>query len=464
MKAATGGPPPNLLRQAVQEARNLINPRFPTLVLASLIFFIVFRALIVLSSLGIMIFPALKGRASRKRHYFVLRKIYSNEFRGMPYLVPNRCMVIVLGELMSNVLYLVSACVNYQFYTQSEIPKATHMPICSYLGIWLAGWGLVHACFCEVELTKKRRPFWILTPRVYNTLWISWMVLVTLMIIYFSMKSFYYFEEMKKMITVLLKMSEQAAKILDVDLNYSHIPLTQLLARRDAVFRVLDRFVNTADVVAKVWVGMYVILVLFYAVTVRYLLRILQKTLFLAKSETLAPRGQFAPAIWTELEAEFRYLSRCFFLLTLSLVGHICASLVDMWSIHRIESLTSKVLISLADQVPGILIAPTLLTQSARIFTERYAADESAFCQVLPDFANQRFPNLASQLLGWDTTEHWAERSDLEIVNFPGLCEVKPSTSFNDTLNSKVEGRDNVPVLKIDISRVTVTTQDIAEK
>lgn len=62
-----------------------------------------------------------------------------------------------------------------------------------------------------------------------------------------------------------------------------------------------------------------------------------------------------------------------------------------------------------------------------RIVAESHSKEKTDIHQLQflqSEFETKQLPLMASQLLGWDTTEHWGKISR-KSLNFPGLCQVE---------------------------------------
>ncbi|KAG0143559.1 hypothetical protein CROQUDRAFT_717119 [Cronartium quercuum f. sp. fusiforme G11] len=466
----THGSPPstNFMRDNLGTVKSLVNPPFPPWALALLFIFATFRAVLIAISAGIILLPAFRGPESRKRHYYLVRRVYSTEYRGMPYLVPNRSMVITLGEFCSSVFYLISVCMHYRFYTAPIMPRGTALPLwyCitglpSAVGIWMAGWGLFFACFCNVPDTKKRdRNSWTLAPRLYNFLWISWVLVVVSSITAGAIKVMHDWDRLEGKITRIIQEINQAADLYDLYHEVSLLHMTSILAQRDAIYQALRQLTSTIDMICYFAIVFYLTLGVFYLVTISYLLRLCSNVLSLRVKEWVAPQVQSCSVVWMELEAEFKYQSRLSVGILLTIGCQICWLIYEWlvsshWDVARI-----KLSLGLLDQLPGVFAAPTLLFQSWRIIGERYSADESTLGQVSADLDSNQLPHLAAKLLGWDSTEHWGIRPSIQLDAFSKLGDVNDSVSDESNFGCAPTGKTNNLVSGISIQRITATTED----
>lgn len=148
-------------------------PTFPGWALNLLIAFAVWRVLVMLSCVAVLVIPLYRGPASVKKHLWLIRKRFSPEgnllstwscdshiceecwitftFSGdrMPFLVPNRCMT-TLFELVSNALYFIIACLNYQV--------SPFFRLIAWLVSAVLKHCLCHRCIPRIAETWKIRP------------------------------------------------------------------------------------------------------------------------------------------------------------------------------------------------------------------------------------------------------------------------------------------------------------------
>lgn len=94
-----------------------------------------------------------------------------------------------------------------------------------------------------------------------------------------------------------------------------------------------------------------------------------------------------------------------------------------------------------------------ILDHQWRIITDRQSAPEESFKEIPTDVKGENIPEMASRLLGWDTTLQWEHEASVNHVNFPGLLPLSESSQ------SKIGHRHpfSVPDLSINISQSIVT-------
>lgn len=324
----------NPFRIQLDIAEKTIVPHFPSWALDVLILLAVMRGIIILSCISIMVIPLFKGSASRKRHYTLIRRVYPQQWTKKPYLVPNRCMVIAICETMSGALYILSAIGSYQFYSGTEFSQGPMTYIStwyglevlpSYVGIWLSAWSLVHACLCDVAGQKNSRLSRLLTPSLYNSLWISGTVFVIIVHAYWAIRTTLLFSQLESSIVHTLKLLKRAVKLWDLNHNLSRIPVATILV----LAQKLNAFQNPLKWLvigwAASWACFVTVLTFFYLVTVRLLLRMLRHVLQIRDSEAMSMQEQ--SPLWIELEKETRFLSFLSVVVTLSIAGQFLVAL-----------------------------------------------------------------------------------------------------------------------------------------
>ncbi|KAH9821908.1 hypothetical protein DFH28DRAFT_951009 [Melampsora americana] len=442
----------NPFRIQLQFIRRVSLPQFPPWALDLLILLAVMRSVIILSCISIMVIPLFKGPAAQKRHYTLIRRVYPQQSRGTPYLVPNRSMVIAICETMSGVLYLLGVIASFKFYSGGEFSEGPMTHITTLVSIWISAWSLVHACLCDVEGNKNSRLSRFLTPSLYNVLWISGSILVILVNIYWAIRVTLIFSRFESVIGNVFRLLERAVKLWDTNQNRSGIPLARINVAVRKLATVKDPLKLVIIGWAQTWTFLLTILTIFYLVTVRLLLRMLRHVLKIRDSEAFSLQAQ--SAIWIELEKETRVLSFLSIAVTLSIVGQVFVGILQwITASHLGEPDDWRIKSSLFNHLPGIFMVPAQLVQSWRIFSERSAADETNFQMIPMDLKNRELPQMTSQLLGWDTTVFWGQEPCMNDVNFPGLCELPPR-EFDHPYSSakKLPGSIKIEVVQSSIS------------
>ncbi|KAH9821916.1 hypothetical protein DFH28DRAFT_536396 [Melampsora americana] len=426
----------NPFSSQLQIARTAIIPHFPSWSLNVLILLAVIRGIIILSCISIMVIPLFKGAASRKRHYTLIRRVYPQQGKKTPYLVPNRCMIIAICETMSGTLYILSAIGSYEFYSGGKFLEGPMTYISTwygleilpgYIGIWLSGWSLVHACLCDLDGKKNSRFSRFLTPSLYNSLWILGTALVIAVHTYWAFRTTVIFSQLESAIHHAFRLLERAVKVWDTNHNISGIPVGRILVAFQKLNQYQDPLKSTVIGWAGTWASFLIVLTIFYLVTVRLLLRMLRHVLQIRDSEAMSMQAQ--SPLWIELEKETRFLSFLSVAVTLSVAAQICVAILQAITGAHLLSLEWRMKSALLNHVPGIFMVPAQLIQSWRILCEKTAADESDFHMIPMDFKDREIPQMTSQLLGWDTTIYWGEEPSMKANNFPGLCEVSSNES-----------------------------------
>ncbi|KAH9819987.1 hypothetical protein DFH28DRAFT_885410 [Melampsora americana] len=455
----------NPFREAQTYAISVVNPEFPDWALSVLAFFIIMRVIFVFICAGIIIIPIFKGSTSRKRHYYLVQRVYPGGRNGMPYLVPNRCMIIVVCELVTSVLYMLLGCLNYSFYSNVRShhgPRPVLMiwyaylllrKHSSYVGMVMATWGLCYACLFDVDGTKNKKYSRILTPIVYNSIWITWSLFAIGIISYWAVRSLKDTNDLQKNLHHILALLRKASGSWDLHHDFGKVPIKTILNYMVILFKNWSQIDSTLVRWATVWASLAGALALFYILVVCVLLRMLKQVLRMRDMDTITGNAQWTSTILCELEAEFHFLSRCSFVIILSIFAQIVEAIGQILiSVHQ-DSLYCRITSTIICQIPGVFMVPALLLQSWRIFTER-SPDESEFCRVPLDSVTKDVPKLTSLLLGWDTTMCWTGEKGEEEASFPGL---RPVTISESSAGGKCE---DISSGYIHITQSTVVTRD----
>lgn len=387
----------------------------------------------------------------------------------MPYLVPNRCMIIVIGELLSNMLYLGEAWFTYRYYTEGGEEggfrklwlfwyTASWLP--SYLGVVLSSWGLCYACFCEVSGTDKRRSSRIMSPAFYNSIWITWAALATIATVYWASRAITLFSNFQDHFKLMHNMLEHSSTSWDRYHDLEKVPIRLILLDMNTLFHDWAKVRTWMVWWGNTWAVLGSALLVFYLFVVWVLLTMFKKVLKMREIDSMTVSVAWASPIWVELELEFRFLLRSSFIIALSIGAQVFEGLYQAIAAERLDVRSWRIASVLVSQVPGMCMAPALLLQSWHIFTER-SKNESQFHRVATDATKETIPRMTSQLLGWDTTPYLDEEVNLQVANFPGL---RPAQSCQSTLRN--DGQESLPAdwekadIHISITCSTVVTEE----
>lgn len=462
----------NPFRMQIIQIERIINPQFPAWALAILIFFAVMRGILIVVCIAIMVIPLGKGPASRKKHWFLFRRIYSRPGRCTPYVVPNRSMIIAVGELCSSILYMVAACENYEIYKHLGLRPGsigwylilwyglTWLP--SYIGIMLSAWSLCYACLCDVAEIKNSRFPRMLTPAVYNAAWSSWLIISIALMAYWSILIARNCHATEMIVNRILELLRRAAFSWETD-GTTQISWSVFVHELTLSAHQVDEIGTLIYGWCITWIVLAVLLAVFYLFTVQLLLRMLNQILCKRELDAMVVDAQLSSPIWPELEKEFRFLCKSSSLVTLSILSQIAEVAYQTYSGKNLVKLNWRIASAIATQLPGVFMTPALLVQSWRIVTER--SDESKFQQVPLAFGDQNIPQMTSHILGWDTTVFWDNERELESSNFPGLHEVQSTKSkkTEDDVRVNMQATLRNPTDDISVVRSTVVTREQIE-
>ncbi|KAH9821914.1 hypothetical protein DFH28DRAFT_1120236 [Melampsora americana] len=110
-------------------------------------------------------------------------------------------------------------------------------------------------------------------------------------------------------------------------------------------------------------------------------------------------------------DSDSGFLSFMSVAVTLSVIGQFLVSILQSLSGAHLLSVEWRIRSALLNHLPGIFLVPAQLIQSWRIFSEKSASDEANIHMIPMDFKNREIPQMASQLLGWDTTIYWDQEA-----------------------------------------------------
>ncbi|EGG09974.1 uncharacterized protein MELLADRAFT_71114 [Melampsora larici-populina 98AG31] len=185
----------------------------------------------------------------------------------------------------------------------------------------------------------------------------------------------------------------------------------------------------------------------------------LEQVLRMREADAMTVNATWSSRILRELQKEFQFLSRSSFVIVLSICAQVCEAILMIFVSRHIDSIPWRIAGTILCQFPGVFMAPALLLQSWRIFTER-STDESEFCRVPLNSVTKGIPRLSSQLLGWDITACWKEERDTDEGSFPGLRPIK-TLAKSTTCGESLVSSPDISVENIHITRSTVITQDV---
>ncbi|KAG0148283.1 hypothetical protein CROQUDRAFT_669952 [Cronartium quercuum f. sp. fusiforme G11] len=450
----------NIFENELEKAKIIANPRLLSWAYPLFIAFAVWRALALLTCVAVLVLPYYKGSAGQKQYSWLFRRYYVSSGISVPYIVPNRCMVIAICELFANAIYFSLACFTYWYFSGDRGTRATLIyTVGSYLGIWLAGWALVYACLCDVQQTGARQITRILTPLIYNVVWISWPIFSLACVSYWSLTA-------KKAEHVVLEGNQGIMELLTISSaewekshDMSKIPTIALLQQSQVLLRHYKVFFSKMQQLGTIWLILATVLAMFYICTAIYLLHLVRKLLKMHDAEKLTGHGTLATGLSMELEKEFQLLSKTCVITSIALCCEILTAIIEIHVGVNLNSGAWRTAGVIAYQIPGIFLSPVLVFQSWRIFSGRHNADESMFHKANEDLKDQYVPKLATQLLGWDTTINWDTEKVDEIHNFPGLCQLDQDALSESDHNRNSDITLGTPQGGINITQVIVTTQ-----
>ncbi|EGF97668.1 uncharacterized protein MELLADRAFT_114163 [Melampsora larici-populina 98AG31] len=281
---------------------------------------------------------------------------------------------------------------------------------------------------CDVTEIKNSRFPRMLTPAVYNFTWMSWLNITIALNAYWTICIARNCHEAEITVIRILDLLRRAAVSWEIN-GTAQISWSDLSHE----LSISVQIVSETSMIINGWCITWIALAVALAVL---LLRMLNQILCKRELDTMVVDARLSSPIWQELEAEFKFLCRSSSLVTLSIISQLFEAVFQMYTAKNLVKLNWRIASAIVTQLPGVFMTPALLVQSWRILTER--SDESKFQQVPLAFEDQALPQMTSHILGWDTTAFWDNETELETVNFPGLCEAQSIDSQKTEDNASV--------------------------
>ncbi|KAH9822336.1 hypothetical protein DFH28DRAFT_1119289 [Melampsora americana] len=358
---------------------------------------------------------------------------------SIPYIVPNRSMIISLCEFVSNGTYSTLAMISYIYFfgdhdhrmeelmsvwygiavlpyvedLSFEILKAEDVEIILFSGLILA---------FRLQLGVSCMPARLLTPVIYNLAWIFWLLFMILTTLYLASTAGEVEVSTFELAYPLSEMLQRAAKLWNMGQTLSKSSTEELFAQTDVVLGKVELLSWKFREWGYVWIVLGIFLTMLYVSTSCCLLRTVKRLISSRELTNLSRPG--VPIAQIELEKEFRFLSRSCLIISITLGLDIAlAVFTTLYSSHleRPIWVTAEALIC---HIPGLFMSPFLLYQSWRILTGNNAAEDSEFHEATQTTQTRRMLDLPSHLLGWNTTLEWSKyEPKIENENFSGLCQ-----------------------------------------
>ncbi|KAH9814492.1 hypothetical protein DFH28DRAFT_1108276, partial [Melampsora americana] len=301
--------------------------RYPNRVLHIFIVIAIWRGLAMLTCLAIAFLPFYKGSSSREQHSWLFRRYYLKDGSKIPYIVPNRSMVISLCEFLSNGTYMTLACFHYLYFSgNGHEYYAVYSTICngfawvpSYVGIWLAGWGLLYACHCDVQ-GERRGKSRFLSPLAYNVILISYPIITVAVISYWAVTVGSTEMVLIKGILRVIYLLKKAVMLWNTKADPSKLPVSRLLKDGRMLTNQLELLSHSFQRLGSFWLIFGVILTTFYLSTTYYFFKTFRRMLSTHDTRNLTSPGSRATLIQKELTDEYKFLAIFCFIVSTTLV------------------------------------------------------------------------------------------------------------------------------------------------
>ncbi|KAI7946175.1 hypothetical protein MJO29_012563 [Puccinia striiformis f. sp. tritici] len=367
---------------------DLINPKPSSGVFWGLLAFAIFKAFTILICLGVIIIPFFQGRIVSKRHLWLTRCTYIGSSK-IPYIVPNRSMVVALFELVASILFVTHICLDYLV---TDHPQVTVNKIVfwntigglpSWLSIWLTGWSLLYMCQGPQHgSSKPNRRF--PPPWAYNLAWISGWFLAFVWVAFncnnISATTGQVDLEMRNLTQIMIRehglpvnSPEHRKLALENKAELQHF--SDYLARNRALSL---RWVAS-------WIALGIVLVLFYIFILKLLVQKIREVLRQCEAEQftflnekcdealqaekqLIVEKSLAPL--HALRQELRLLRLFSFSIMTVLLAEVFVRACQYWTITQDHSSEFFIKFSLVSvMIPSVFMSPVLLLQCWKGFT-----------------------------------------------------------------------------------------------
>ncbi|EGG06065.1 uncharacterized protein MELLADRAFT_107088 [Melampsora larici-populina 98AG31] len=401
-------------------------PEVPHWTFSALIFLGFWRILMMFSCVIIIILPIWRGEASRQKHFWIFRRRYLDEYK-VPYIVPNRPLVVAVCEFCSSGLYLLLAAFNYKAFSTPNFTQSIHLTICSYIGIWLSGWSLCHACLYNCK-NSRQRGYWLFRPFAFNLMWSSWLVVVVLtnaacatLLDRACTVAYYHYN---RLMAILQAASEEWTSTKPYDLE----TLKNILKEENVLLDSCGTVSSRMSTWYVAWIIFGVPLALFYVFTALYLLRLVGNLLKKCQTAALSCRQNVGP----DRPGKRRFLVAHSSLIALVLLCEVAVPTFQLFVSWNVESSFWRTGSAIVVMTPSTFISPALLFQSWRLLTERNTADESEFNQAASMASDIQLPIFASRLLN---TGESVETDPTPADTFSTLPNARTEKAVKDQVN-----------------------------
>ncbi|KAH9446220.1 hypothetical protein Pst134EA_023218 [Puccinia striiformis f. sp. tritici] len=328
------------------------------------------------------------GRIVSKRHLWLTRCTYIGSSK-IPYIVPNRSMVVALFELVASILFVTHICLDYLV---TDHPQVTVNKIVfwntigglpSWLSIWLTGWSLLYMCQGPQHgSSKPNRRF--PPPWAYNLAWISGWFLAFVWVAFncnnISATTGQVDLEMRNLTQIMIRehglpvnSPEHRKLALENKAELQHF--SDYLARNRALSL---RWVAS-------WIALGIVLVLFYIFILKLLVQKIREVLRQCEAEQftflnekcdealqaekqLIVEKSLAPL--HALRQELRLLRLFSFSIMTVLLAEVFVRACQYWTITQDHSSEFFIKFSLVSvMIPSVFMSPVLLLQCWKGFT-----------------------------------------------------------------------------------------------
>ncbi|MBW0484199.1 hypothetical protein O181_023914 [Austropuccinia psidii MF-1] len=364
-----------------------------------------------ISCLALILTPICRGRLSRQKHLWLVRKRYLHSDSKTPYFVPNSSLVVVMCELLSSALYVMLACVNYSNFKDGFVSsrRAHHMTstlgygisfLPTFISVWLTGWGLLYSCHCPNSNVNKQ-VINFFGPRMYNSCWIIGCLLVVVIMAHWAIAlGRVYAELWNHRVELLGILAKIGPHLIDSPAQINQGLLLLLQNSRVAFMDSGSKLVKHMRVLAGFWLACEFLLVALYVFILQRLVKLIRRLLRFCEAEQfeilnrpgsannpipVSKRGVHKSVVaLSAFRQQLRFLAVYNFSITLVLLGEVTSACLHFYACGRPWDAVLMGVLSVVVMVPSIFLSPVLLYQSWRIITERSVSqtEESQLVEV----------------------------------------------------------------------------------
>ncbi|MBW0473172.1 hypothetical protein O181_012887 [Austropuccinia psidii MF-1] len=391
-----------------------INPSvFPVL-----IFFMIIKAITAFGCMALIFIPIFRKRSSSKTHWWLIRRQYLETHNDTPYLVPNRSLVVAVCELMSSLTYIMLAGMSYvRLKHQISHHQTLIIILCygisflpTFIGLWLAGWGLLYSSHCPHKKIKSQFTR-IFSPRVFNLSWVTGSILFVIIVMQWGILLERYVRVFRQKQEDLVSFSDTAG-VLFSNSTYraDELVLKELKAKETALNDEFHKLIALFEAWAACWVVLEIFLIVFYIFIFQRLVKLIRRLLRLCEAEKFvilnksdinnspkdSSEDQKSVAAISAFRKRLQFLALYIFSISLALLGEVAVAFANFYASQRLTNLALISVLSILIMLPSTFLSPILLFQAWQVISQRSVPESDEYESI----------NLAKQIASAAHEEH----------------------------------------------------------